>query len=243
MAVVIPYGDAEAHGSICDSLSFRRSRGGVILQKKPRVKQPNSQAQQDQKQWFKDVWDEWGQLAPGQLKWLKDKATEEQTFPANYYFDKFKDAHGPNGVPQNLFKHITDMSLPVILGVANFTMNFVPELAIIDPPSGVGGGTLWDDQNVFSPVGVFDPYDVLGINIIRHLDPAFTIPDDHEILIDYKLWDDSEEQETLYLPAIPMVKDQVYTYWFDTSMSMYNDKACTDLVKANFWPHPWPPEE
>lgn len=242
MAVCIPYGDAQAHGSICDSLSFRRSRGKVVLQKKPRVKQPNSQAQKDQKQWFKNTWSSWFQLNSGQLTWLRQEAQAEQTFPANYYFDNIKDVHGPNGIQQNRIKHITDMFLPVILGAAPFTMNFVPERTIISPYSGVGGGTLWDDQNVFSPVAVYTAYDVLGINIIRHLDPAFSIPDNHEILIDYTLWDDSTDQQTLYLPAIPMVKDQIYTYFFDTSMSMYNDIDCTDLVKANYWPYPWPPE-
>lgn len=36
MAVNIPFGDPEAHGTFCDTLTWQRSRGKTSLKKKPR---------------------------------------------------------------------------------------------------------------------------------------------------------------------------------------------------------------
>jgi hypothetical protein len=42
MAIVQPFGDPNAHGSLADSLTFRRSKLGVILEKKPHPRPSNT---------------------------------------------------------------------------------------------------------------------------------------------------------------------------------------------------------
>jgi hypothetical protein len=59
MAIIIPYNDPSAHGSIADSVSFRRRFNTVILQKKPHPKQPNTDAQKAQRNLFKTASTDW----------------------------------------------------------------------------------------------------------------------------------------------------------------------------------------
>lgn len=55
MALITPYGDPNAHGSLADSVSFRRSRGRVIFQKKPNPKNRGTAGQLAQQQAFTDA--------------------------------------------------------------------------------------------------------------------------------------------------------------------------------------------
>ena len=59
MAVIIPYADPNAHGTIGDSVSFRRRFNKVIFQKKPNPVQPNTAAQLAQRAAFKTVQNDW----------------------------------------------------------------------------------------------------------------------------------------------------------------------------------------
>ena len=45
MAKIIPFGDPNAHGSLADSVCFRRVRGGVVFQKKPNPRPSSTPAQ------------------------------------------------------------------------------------------------------------------------------------------------------------------------------------------------------
>ena len=244
MAVVIPYGDAEAHGSICDSLSFRRSRGGVILQKKPRVKQPNTEAQQDQKQWFKDIWDEWGQLAPGQLKWLKDKATEEQTFPANYYFDKYKDEHGPSGVHNDRVKSIDLVSIDNPIGANPIDIVFLFWWFDLDLVRSGSYNQINDNQNIWVPSGDEPAHEAMAMEVARQAEAdPLTIPDDYSMAITQTNYDDTEDVYSLKFPEIVLPDHPaVTTIYFDNGMSMYHDVDLEQFWKFNDVPYDWPPE-
>lgn len=59
MAKITPYADINAHGSIGDSVTFRRRYGSVILQKKSNPKQPNSASQLAQRSAFKTASEDW----------------------------------------------------------------------------------------------------------------------------------------------------------------------------------------
>jgi hypothetical protein len=237
MAVIIPFADANAHGSICDTVSFRRHRGKVVFQKKPKPKQPNTQAQKDQKQWWKDTWQLWRQLSGPQLAWLQAKAGPADTTPANYYFDKIKDAHGPNGQENTLIKEIVEIDIPVPFAVDNKDINFLP----FHMPLGEDFGGIWDIENIWFPDGVQPAHAEMGITYSNVAGPARTIPDDYEWIITYKTYDDVQHQEPLYWPEIVIGIGDSINLWFDTSMSIYSDRALTNLMKANYWPHPWPP--
>lgn len=242
MAVIIPFADADAHGSICDTVSFRRSRGKVVFQKKPKPKQPNSPGQQTQKQWFKDTWKEWRKLTAGQKNWLAYQAAQEQTTPANYFFDKYKDTHGPCGVPQNTIKQLLDVFITTTIAPVAGGIVFLFWHQIDDPLQRQASGIVRDNENDWAPPGDDPPHDRYGVDFIRNHAAPLTLPEDYEMVIDYKRFDDSEDQEILYWPEWELAFEVVYTFYFDCSMSMYTDQALTQLVKANYWPYTWPPE-
>lgn len=76
MARVTPYGDQNAHGSLAGSLSFRRSRGGVILQKKPRPHDPKSQGQLAQRLAFAQANASWFFYDPLSKPFISARATQ-----------------------------------------------------------------------------------------------------------------------------------------------------------------------
>lgn len=241
MAIIIPFADADAHGSICDTVSFRRSRGKVVFQKKPKPKQPNTQAQQDQKQWWKDTWQEWRGLSAGQLAWLQAEAAEAETTRANYFFDKIKDEHGASGERQYLIKSIVDMVIDTPIGSAPGHIAFEFIEFTIDPPGGSGLGTILDNENDWHPASPIPPPFFVYLRIHRYLDPPVTIPDNYSITITYTTADDVQHQDVLYFPELELAILTDYFYWFDTSMSFYTEQALENMVKENFWPYPWPP--
>jgi len=59
MAIIVPYADLNAHGSLGGSVSFRRRFGRVILEKKPYPVQPNTTAQLAQRSAFATVQNDW----------------------------------------------------------------------------------------------------------------------------------------------------------------------------------------
>lgn len=241
MAIIIPFADADAHGSICDTVSFRRSRGKVVFQKKPKPKQPNTPAQQAQKQWWKDTWKAWRQLSAGQLAWLQAKAAEEQTTPANYYFDNTKDTHGPSGERQYLIKTITNLVIDNPIGANPTHFYLWPEHYTYPAPGGGGIGVIFDNDNVWYPGSYPDPLPYISLRIKRSDPPPVTIPDNYSMTWTYTDINDDPQEEVLYFPELELVEDVEYLFYFDSSMSMYSDIELTNLVKANYWPYPWPP--
>jgi len=59
VAVIIPFADPNAHGTLADSVSFRRIRGGVCLQKKPNPINRGTPGQLLQQGRFKDAQTNW----------------------------------------------------------------------------------------------------------------------------------------------------------------------------------------
>ena len=241
MAIIIPFADADAHGSICDTVSFRRSRGKVVFQKKPKPKQPNTQAQKDQKQWWKDTWKEWHGLYAAQLAWLKTKADEAETYPANYFFDKYKDEHGASGERQYQIKTIVNIVIDTPIGSVASHLKFSPHWYTIDPPGGASHGTIYDTSNIWIQ-GQPPTYPAFFfIEIRREVDPPVNIPDDYSMTITWTDADDVEHENVLYFPVTELPLLTEVQYYFDTSMSFYTEQALTNMVKENFWPYPWPP--
>lgn len=85
----IPFGDINAHGSIADSLTFRRVRGGVVLQSKPRPRITNSQLQIVQRQKLTDANAAWYVLNPSSKAWVIPRATQLATTPRRLFCKNF----------------------------------------------------------------------------------------------------------------------------------------------------------
>lgn len=242
MAVVIPYGDAEAHGSICDSLSFRRSRGKVVLQKKPRVTQPNTQAQKDQKQWFKDTWKAWFKLNAGQLKTARAKATEESTYPANWYFDGYKEAQKGSQVDLNFIK--SSSTITIDNTVSPFPDHVEITLTTVQTPPLTGTypvQRIFDNANVPLGGSVVGPYAAFFFNFMNQK-PAtpITIPEGYSLTFTYTKFDDAVESVTVKFPEMNLLPGVPVNLYADTYWALYD---AWPLVAPPIYTNPeaWPP--
>jgi hypothetical protein len=75
MAIIIPYGDINAHGSLGGSVSFRRRFGRVIFQKKPHPVQPNTAGQLAQRLAFKNASESWNFLNAPSKPFYQDRGS------------------------------------------------------------------------------------------------------------------------------------------------------------------------
>lgn len=242
MAVIVPYGDPDAHGSICDSLSFRRSRGKVVLQKKPRVKQPNTPAQQQQKGWFKNTWNDWYTLGAGQLKTAKTKADEEDTFPANYYFAGHKETQEGNQVDLHFIKSCSTIHIDNTVGSTpghiEIQLNTVqtPPLTGIYPVQ-----RITDNQNVPLGGSVVAPYQAwFFLFINQSATIPVTIPEGYSLTFTYTKFDDVVETVTIKFHEMPLATGQRRDIYADNVWALYDAWPLTDPpVYTN--PEAWPP--
>lgn len=240
MAIIIPFADADAHGSICDTVSFRRSRGKVVFQKKPKPKQPNTPAQQSQKQWWKDTWKAWRQLSADQLAWLQAKAAEEQTTPANYYFDKTDSDEAYTRDDITFIETITagTIDVPVAPAAQDLSWRWFSDL---DPPGGTynEAADIWDNENNFvqrNPLTTYDAFLFLLFN-----DAAYTIqiPEDYSLTFTYTKFGGGGKTITVKFPALEMTPARQLFIYADTSWALYDDWPLVDPIKLN--PQNWPP--
>lgn len=241
MAVIIPFADADAHGSICDTVSFRRSRGKVIFQKKPKPIQPNSPGQQDQKEWFKDTWKEWRGITAGQKSWLEYQASQEDTTPANLYFDFKKEYEIGTGTPLDFIKDITACTIDNPIGQEAEHLHWFLG-GVGSPPLGLvySSGEIWDNTNTWIHWAELDPYTVFMFWVINNpLDKPITIPDGYSFTFTYKKFNDDVETVTVKFPEIILPAGTRKDYYADTVWALYPTWPLDTPDKVN--PDAWPP--
>jgi len=76
VAIIIPFGDPNAHGSLADSVCFRRSRAGVIFEKKPRPIIRHTDAQLAQRTLFTTAQHEWYHYDPTSKPYIYQRAVQ-----------------------------------------------------------------------------------------------------------------------------------------------------------------------
>ena len=239
MAIIIPFADPNAHGSICDTVSFRRHRGKVVFQKKPKPKQPNTPAQQAQKQWWKDSWKQWRQLNATQLDYLATKAGPLNTTPANYYFDlkDTEDACSKIAIMDMDSMPTCTIDNPVAPGK---DLEFIIANDL-NPP--VGGyavhGRIWDNENIWVPT---TPPTVAGAFLFYIVNQALaprSIPEDYSLTFTYTRTGGGGQTVTVKFPATDMPDAGPYIFYADTTWALYDSWPLVTPVKVN--PDYWPP--
>lgn len=242
MAVIVPYGDANAHGSICDSLSFRRARGKVVLQKKPRVVQPNTAGQQEQKQWFKDTWKDWFKLDAGQIEYLNQEATKETTYPANYYFGNLKEKQEGSLVPLNYIREVTELELLDPIAPNPGDIEWFLSGSETPPLAGLYHlARIFDNANVKLAGTVMNPYTVwLFIVINQTVGDTFDFPNGYSMRIRYIRFDDQVEEVIVEFPALHLGIGERIDMWVDDAWAIYDAwPLVAPPLKTN--PDAWPP--
>ncbi|MCK5015036.1 MAG: hypothetical protein KAS66_14595 [Candidatus Omnitrophica bacterium] len=204
MAIIIPFADPDAHGSIAGSVSFRRRRGKVVFQKKPHGKQPNTPAQQAQKEKFSDGWKAYHQLDAWAIEYLTNKAAELGTTKANLFLSQFLLDEIPSTFPLNQIKNILNLSLPEPEAPIDEGQLYEFFSQIDDPFSQSLLGHIYDKENIVSIGATVGVHSRSLIRIENKEVGAVVIPFDYPLIIDYKDLSDVEHTQLIRLPEISL---------------------------------------
>ena len=204
MAIVVPYGDTQAHGSIACSLTFRRFRNKVVLEKKPYPKQPNTPSQIAIRNKFKQAWAAYHTLSPWTLEYLKESGKQYGWSGANLFISQYMQDEVPSTIPMNNIKEIIDLSLPLPIapdpeGIKHkFT-------AVIDTPHSEDTlAHIFDNENVFYPGAGLPAYNRSRLVLTRTDPTPIDIPFNYPIILVWKDFNDFERTNLVRLPAFTL---------------------------------------
>jgi len=204
MAVVIPYGDAQAHGSIAKSITFRRHKGKVVLQKKPHMRGVRTPAQITQQERFSDGWVAFHALDLWTLEYLQEKAILMSSSASIIFLSQYLTDAIPSTVKNNFVKEITDLDNPELVGTAADDILFEYLARIDAPPGDTVLADIEDNANIFNAGSVASPYDRLVIKLTRDDVPAIVVPFDYPLLLWYNNFSDDPFLNLVRLPEITM---------------------------------------
>ena len=204
MAIVVPYGDTQAHGSIACSLTFRRFRSKVVMQKKPHPTQPNTPGQIASRNKFKQAWKAYHQLSSWTVEYLRQAAIQYGWSGANLFISQYMLDEVPSTIPMNNMKEITDLSLPepIAPDPDGIKHNIT---AIIDTPHSEDTlAHIFDNENVFYP-GAGPPAYNRSRLVLSRTDPTpIDIPFNYPIILVWKDFNDVERTNLVRLPAFTL---------------------------------------
>lgn len=176
MALITPYGDPQAHGSMADSVTWRRRKGKVVFQKKPHPRQPNSPGQQAQKQKFKEAWASYHSLSAEDLAYYRELAAEQDMTGANLYLSLYLKGQLASRTPLYNLKNITDIDITSPISAVPAGLWFQHWGQDYDRhPSWVFGPTF-DNSNVFTPVHTAGAHQCTKMWVKKQPGGPLTIP-------------------------------------------------------------------
>jgi len=129
MAFVNPYTDQNAHGSVANAYSFRRSRGRVILEKKPRSKQDPTPIQSENRYRFSQAVAGWFDEPPAIRDFFTRLAAGGTFSGLSYYLMWIWSGHVP---PAEDFNFVEVINASLIDGVERYDRDCRIDFAGLD---------------------------------------------------------------------------------------------------------------
>lgn len=202
MALVIPYGDTQAHGSIGDALTFRRWRGRVVLEKKPYPRQPDSGPQIVHRNKFREGWIAFHTLNAQTLKYYTDLAAQLGMTPANLFLSYYLRDIVPSSDPLTEIVRITDLDLPEPNSLVSKGTK-IDFLGFFDFDESVESfGHIFDSENIFIEGVDISEYDRALLEIERGEPDPFLIPLNYPVLVK---WRNAAEEDKIILVRLPEI--------------------------------------
>jgi hypothetical protein len=227
MAIIIPYGDPQAHGSIGGSVSFRRRFGRVIFEKKPEPKQPNSQAQLDQRAAFKAASDAWYGYDAASKLYFFSRAPQLGMTARNLFIS----ATLQNIMPSQdkmIWSRIDTTQLQNLRSTENQGIRWT----LHEEGSGSPANRIFDYENINEGLGSGGTLTGLTLQIYRTgtIDVHYLFRDSIHITItlggpDYTPW-------LIRIPAT-LISNIVKFFFIAADGSAYTDIALTHLAATN----------
>ncbi len=209
MPLLVPYGDPQTHGTLAKTLTFRRYRGKVVVEKKPDPTNPRTAGQIAQRTLFSSGWDAWKVLSTWEIEYLQKQAIQLNTSASNLFMSLWLRGLTWSKTPMNLIKEITDLNLPE--PVSADTQGILHEgIAAVDtapPPRTLG--SIYDNDNSFISGMVASAYTRFYFDIAGPGPTPVTAPYGYPLLITYKDFADIEHVQLVRYPELIFPKTTV----------------------------------
>lgn len=202
MAIIVPYGDTQAHGSLGDSVTFRRRRGKVVFQKKAHPKQPNTPGQQAQKEKFRAAWASYHSLSPGDLEYYRALAAELGTTAANLYLSLYLKGELASRTPLTQAKTITDIDITVPVSAIPYGLVFNHWFQDYDRHPSFNPGVTFDNENVFTPGHTCTAYQIAKLRVKKFAGGPTSIPKGYQLTYWWTNMSDEPKTNLMKLPLI-----------------------------------------
>lgn len=204
MAIVVPYGDTQAHGSLACSITFRRFRNKVVMEKKPYPTQPNTPDQIAIRNKFKQAWKAYHKLSPWTVEYLRQSAKQYGWSGANLFISQYMQDEVPSTIPMNNMKEITDLSLPQPIAPDPDGIKHEFDAIIDTPHSDITLAHIFDNENIYNPGIEATAYNRSRL-ILSRTDPTpIDIPIDYPIILVWTDFNNVERTNLIRLPALTL---------------------------------------
>jgi len=227
MAKITPYADINAHGSIGDSVTFRRRYGSVILQKKSNPKQPNSASQLAQRSAFKTASEDWYGYDAQSKPYYNLRGPELEMTGQNLYIQASLLNNLPSLTAMQI-KQLIDCQISTPRGSAtdNIYWSFWSD-AQADL-----FGEMFDTENSFMAGSTLSTAKNFMITIERNDAPDINYLFRDSLWIKVKLGDDSIVEYLLRFPAF-IGSASAVSFWISADGSVFIDSARSHLGATN----------
>lgn len=226
MAIIVPFADPSAHGTLAKSVSFRRRFNYVVFQKRPVPVQPNTPEQLAQRLKFKQA----------SFAWYSYDAESKK-----YFIRRAKDY---NWTPRNLFIHAYLRGImPSQINLSTGDMNNAQIQNLRSPePQGLqwyfeqpfcGLGRIFDYENVYYDIAGGSPGRVIMM-IWNSLGQDITLPFRDGIWTEFLIageW----KNFIIRVPETEIKKDGHKDFFIGDDGSSYWDEECTQLAATNLF--------
>jgi hypothetical protein len=227
MAIITPFADPNAHGSIAKTFSFRRSMHGVIFEKKPYPSQPDSVDQLAQRQLFLDAIASWKTLSGMTREFYNTRGKDFNLSGYNLYLKHFLSNTLPSTTP--LWIHwLYCTSIINIRAAGSTDVTFTFKI--------VGGSTEYsyirDTENVATITGSADP--VVPVRLFVNNASG---KETHYLFRDglYVTWADISENLFNIVIRFPdfITSEAGRDFYVADDGSLYEDAAMTNLISTD----------
>lgn len=204
MAIVVPYGDTQAHGSLACSITFRRFRNKVVMEKKPYPTQPNTPEQKAIRNKFKQAWKAYHQLSPWTVEYLRQSAKQYGWSGANLFISQYMQDEVPSTIPMNNMKEITDLSLPQPIAPDPDGIKHQFRAIVDSPHAEILLADIFDNENVYNPGIEAIAYNRSRLDLSRTDPTPIDIPANYPIILVWTDFNNVERTNLIRLPALTL---------------------------------------
>lgn len=227
MAIIIPFSDPNAHGSVADSVSFRRRGNKVIFQKKPHPVQPNSAQQLAQREAFKNATQDWYSYDAQSKLYFVDRG-EQLGISARNLFIKAKLLNIMPSTTTLFLKEVQNAQITLTRGLASHSVAIMFEALT----SALNFGDISDNENSYIFSNAHDPALKIAMTLEEDGGPAVTYLFRDSIYIQVKNSSDEIKELILRLPK-NLVVGALKTFYISLDGSLFYDENFLHLAGTN----------